>query len=109
MVGFTKEVERHSDALRRLLSEPEKLRIVKVRHSYGHLLAVRNSMMSIWETATDAIVGVAIDVRGNVVLVLALPERFDEIRAALMVTNPNDVRVESSSRPFTTLGRTHQA
>jgi hypothetical protein len=100
VVGFTNDVESHVDALGRLLSEPEKLRIVKVRHSYRHLLAVRDSMISIWETATDAIVGVGIDIRGNVVVVLALPERFEEIHAALMATNPDDVRVESSSLPF---------
>ena len=46
VMAFTSDIGGHSQALRRLLFAPEKLQVVHMRYSYGHLMRVRDSIPS---------------------------------------------------------------
>jgi hypothetical protein len=87
------DVETHLDEIRDLLNDPDQVRVVQVRHSYRDLMALRDRVPSILGT-TDGLVTWGPDVKGNCVLVRAVPENIDEVRRTLMATNPDDVRVE---------------
>jgi len=99
VVAFTRDIELLLGQLQRLLSDPSMVRAVHFRYSYQHLLEVRDRIPSILGT-TDGLAAWGPDVKGNCVVVSALPEHFVEIRRILMATNPNDVRVEVGNPVF---------
>ena len=93
VLAFTDDVDTHLDEIRDLLNDPDQVRVVQVRHSYRDLMALRDRVPSILGT-TDGLVTWGPDVKGNCVLVRAVPENIDEVQRTLMATNPDDVRVE---------------
>ena len=99
VLAFTDDVETHLDEIRDLLNEPDQVRVVQVRYSYRDLMALRDRVLSILGT-TDGLVTWGPDVKGNCVLVRAVPDHLDEVRRTLMATNPDDVRVEVGERPI---------
>ena len=98
-MAFTDDVDTHLGAIRELFHDPDQVRAVQVRHSYRDLMALRDRVVSILGT-TDGLVTWGLDVKGNCVLVRAVPEHLDEVRRTLMATNPDDVRVEVGERPI---------
>jgi hypothetical protein len=84
--------------IRGLLNDPGQVRVVQVRYSYRELMDLRDRVLSILGT-TDGLAAWGPDVKGNCVLVRALPEHLEEVRRTLMATNPDDVRVEVGERP----------
>ena len=72
--------------------------MIQMQYSYRHLMGVRDSIPStLGSSRRPATWGP--DTKGNFVRVTALPEYVEEIRRILMVTNPDDVRVEVGQRP----------
>lgn len=98
VLAFTDDVEGHLHEIRDLLNNADQVSVVQVRYSYRDLMALRDRVLSILGT-TDGLALWGLDVKGNCVLVRALPEHFDEVRRTLMATNPHDVRVEVGERP----------
>lgn len=98
VLAFTDDVEGHLHEIRGLLNDPDQVRVVQVRYSYRELMDLRDRVLSILGT-TDGLALWGVDVKGNCVLVRAVPEHLDEVRRTLMATDPDDVRVEVGERP----------
>ena len=102
VVAFTSDIRGHSEALRSLLVEPGKLRVIQMRYTYRHLMEVRDSIPPALGPAAEGLATWGPDTKGNFVRVRAVPEYFEEIRRILTVTNPDDVRVEAGGRVVAT-------
>jgi hypothetical protein len=96
VVAFTESVEEHLEAIRRMVYAPQRVRAVRFRYSYRHLLDLTHRIVEILGTS-DGLTSWGPDVKNNLVVVSVLPERIDEVRRMLMETNPDDVRVEPGS------------
>ena len=97
VIAFTSDIRGHSEALRSLVCDPEKLRVIQMQYSYRHLLDVAKQIPSILGPDMDGVTGWGPDTKKNVVKVGVLPRRIDAVREILMSTNPDDVQVEPGS------------
>ncbi len=100
VIAFTSDIRGHSEALRNLLFDPQKLRVIQMRYSYRHRLEVAEQLPSI--LGPKGFTGCGPDTKRNVVVVRVLPERLEAVRVVLRRTNPDDVRVEPGSRVVAT-------
>jgi hypothetical protein len=93
VVAFTERLQEHEAALRDLLYSPDKLRVVRLKYTWQHLMKLTDQMSSILGS-TEGVTGWGPDTMGNVVVVNVRPERIDAVRAQLHRSHPDDVRVE---------------
>ncbi len=91
-VAFTERLVEHEAALRGLLCEPDRLRVVRLKYTWQHLMDLTEEMPSILDS-TDGVTGWGPDTKENVVVVRVRPERIDAVRALLQQSHPDDVRV----------------
>ena len=83
-VSFTGSVENHEAALRALLNLPDRLRVTQCTYSHAYL---REMQQTVWDSEvttnpdgtvqTEAVVGIGVDVPGNVLRVRVLPGHPD--------------------------------
>jgi hypothetical protein len=99
VIAFTADIDRHRAEIVKMMSSPDEVRVVQFRFSYQHLLSVHDHIVGILGT-TEGLTSWGPDVKGNCVLVRVLPDRLDEVRRTLMVTNPDDIRVELGTPIF---------
>jgi hypothetical protein len=93
VVAFTDRLQEHEAALRDLLYAPDKLRVVRMKYTWQHLMELTAKMPSILGS-TEGVTGWGPDTKGNIVVVNVRPERIDAVRAQLLRSHPEDVRVE---------------
>jgi hypothetical protein len=93
VVAFTKDLEEHEAVLRILLHAPDRLRVVRMKYTWSHLIELTKQMPSILGDTTG-VTGWGPDVKENLVVVGVRPERIDTVGSLLRQSNPDDVRVE---------------
>jgi hypothetical protein len=103
VIAFTSDIAGHTESLRNQLIEHERLRAIRMRFTYRHLLDLAEQVPSILGREMEGVTGWGPDTKRNVVTVKVLPERLDAVESFLMDTNPDDVRVGPGLRAVATV------
>lgn len=103
VVAFTGDIEIHLRELRELrelralLNAPDRVAVVRFRHTAQHLLDLTHSIVAILGTA-EGLSHWRPDTKANKVCVEVLPEGIDEVRRVVLETNPEYVETGTPVR-----------
>jgi hypothetical protein len=100
VLAFTDDPGQHLTDLRSLLNDPSTVSVVRLPNTYRSLLKLRDAIPGILGT-TEGLAEWGPDVKGNCVLVRALPGYLKDVRDTLTALY-SDIRVEVGERPVPT-------